>query len=353
MGIVTYRFGAAFESTNRAFESMIGYSNTELTRLDFGSLTHPEDRQELARLTEEARRGRIEQFSLRLRLRRKSGTAVHVVTHHAITHDQYGVPDLIITQVEDRTAEIRAQEAERVHQERLTHVARLSTLGEMAAGIAHEINQPLTAISMYAQSSVRMLDAGNQRPERLREALDKLTAQSLRAGAVIDRVQRLVRRQESTFELVAINELIGDILRLAESDARVNDAQIVLELADGLAAVNADPIQIQQVVLNLVRNGIDAMKSIDCEFGSTITIRTSAVEDDAIEVSVTDCGTGVADSVAEALFTPFTTTKANGMGMGLTICRSIIDAHGGKLSYRNNTDHGATFYFRLPVGDNR
>ena len=129
-----------------------------------------------------------------------------------------------------------AKEVERLQQDRLTHVARLTTLGEMTAGIAHEINQPLTAISMYAQSGVRMLDAGIPKPERLREALEKLTAQSLRAGAVIDRVQRLVRKQESTVRTGPLNDLINDVLRLAESDARVNDMQIALDLAHEPAA---------------------------------------------------------------------------------------------------------------------
>ena len=350
MGIVTYRFGGMFTSTNKAFETMIGYTNDALAKMNFPALTHPDDRAELKRLTDDAHEGRLDQFSMRLRLIRKSGVPVHVVTHNAITHDQHGDPDVVIVQVEDLTTEIAAKEAERVHQDRLTHVARLTTLGEMTAGIAHEINQPLTAISMYAQSGVRMLDAGIPRPERLREALEKLSAQSLRAGAVIDRVQRLVRKQESSFETVRINDLIGDIQRLAESDARVNDMQIALDLEHDLVPVNADPIQVQQVLLNLIRNGIDAMKSIDCCYGSEVTVRSRAVGDDRIEVSVTDRGTGVADDLAERMFTPFTTTKANGMGMGLSICRSIIDAHGGLLSYRNNVDHGATFYFQLPKG---
>jgi two-component system sensor kinase FixL len=349
MGIVTYRFGERFSSTNRAFEAMIGYANDELQGMDLADLTHPDDRAELKRLTDDARRGRVEQFSLRLRLVTKSGVPVHVVTHNAITHDQHGVPDLIIAQVEDLTAEIQAEEAERIHQDRLTHVARLSTLGEMTAGIAHEINQPLTAISMYAQSSIRMLDAGIPKPERLREALEKLSAQSLRAGAVIDRVQRLVRKQQSAFEEVRVNDLITDILRLAESDARVNDTQISLELADDLPTVTADPIQIQQVLLNLIRNGIDAMRGIGCQHGSLITIATHKLEE-GIEVSVADRGTGVAAELTETIFTPFTTTKSNGMGIGLTMCRSIIDAHGGQLNYRNNPDHGATFYFQLPTG---
>ncbi len=352
MGIVTYRFGENFAFTNRAFETMISYSNAELAKMAFADLAHPDDRKELKRLTLDAHEGRVEQFSLRLRLLHQSGTPVHVVMHSAITHDQHGVPDLIIVQVQDLTAEIAAKEAERVHQDRLTHVARLSTLGEMTAGIAHEINQPLAAISIYAQSGIRMLDAGIPKPERLREALEKLSAQSLRAGAVIDRVQRLIRKQESEFETVHINDLIRDLLRLAESDARVNDMQIALDLTSDIDVIYADPIQIQQVLLNLIRNGIDSMRGIGCRYGTVVTIRSRALPGDRVEVSVTDRGTGVAVDVADSMFTPFTTTKANGMGMGLSICRSILEAHNGLLSYRNNADpdHGATFYFQLPKG---
>jgi two-component system sensor kinase FixL len=339
-----------FASTNQAFESMLGFSGAELEQHNLQSLTHPDDQAELARLIDDARSGRVEQFSLQVRLLHKSGTPVHVIVHNAVTHDQHGMPDLGIAQVEDLTSQIHAKEVERQQQDRLTHVARLSTLGEMTAGIAHEINQPLTAISMYAQSGVRMLDGGIPKPERLREALEKLTAQSLRAGAVIDRIQRLVRRQETLLEVVKINELVHDIMRLAESDARVNDIQIALDLGADLPIVNADPIQIQQVVLNLLRNGIDAMRSVGCRHGSAITVTTRAPAANAVMLSVTDAGTGVSADFSPQLFTPFATTKDNGMGMGLSICRSIIEAHGGQLGYHNNPDHGSTFYFTLPAG---
>jgi two-component system, LuxR family, sensor kinase FixL len=349
-GIATYRFGQTFASTNRAFEQMLGYRGNELQRLDLITLTHPEDRRALQRLTDAARAGHIERFQLQLRLWRRDAVPTHVIVHAAIAHDAQGKPDLVIAQVEDLTAELHAQEVEQQQQARLTHVARLSTLGEMTAGIAHEINQPLTAITMYARSGVRMLQAGVPQPERLREALEKLTAQSLRAGAVIDRIQRLVRRQDTTIESVDLNDLIRDIMRLAETDARVNDIQIELDLADDLPTVNVDPIQIQQVLLNLIRNGIDAMHGIDCANGRSITLSTRQPDAGTVSVAVRDAGTGVGEDFAAQLFTPFATTKVNGMGMGLSICRSIIEAHGGKLSYVNNADCGATFYFNLPTG---
>jgi len=353
MGIATYRFGTGdslterFSSANRAFLSLTGYEEADLLGRCLQDLVHPDDRGELSRLTEDARRGRRTQFACRLRLRRADGQEITVSTHNAITHDADGRPDLVIVQAEDLTAEIQASEAERAHREELTHVARLSTLGEMTAGIAHEINQPLTAITMYAQSGMRLLDADNPNPPRLREALEKLCAQSLRAGAVIDRIQRLVRHREGVREPVAMNELVADILRLAESDARVNGMQLELELADDLPLVRADPIQIQQVLLNLVRNAIDAMESIGCRNGRTLVIRT-VKDHHGVGVSVIDAGTGVAADFAPLLFTPFATTKPTGMGMGLSICRSIIEDHGGHLGYVNNSEHGATFYFQLP-----
>ncbi len=347
MGIATYRFGSAFEATNRAFQLTTGFDEAQLRNRTMLDLVHPDDAVELERLMQQSAAGLVAQFSMRVRLVRADHSVVHVATHHAVTHDAEGNPDLVILQMEDLTNEMQAIEAEREHREKLTHVARLSTLGEMTAGIAHEINQPLTAIAMYAQSGVRMLDSGNPNPARLREALVKLNAQSLRAGAVIDRIQRLVRNHDSVREYVDLNDLVYEILRLAEGDARINDIEIETDLADAVPPVRADPIQIQQVLLNLVRNGIDAMRSVNCAHGNKIVI-TTRVTPEGVHVAVVDSGTGVAPEFAEQLFTPFATTKESGMGMGLSICRSIIEDHGGRMGYSNNADHGATFYFGLP-----
>ena len=349
MGIVTYPFDGCFSSTNKSFQRITGLGANSLAQLRFIDLVHPDNRAEWERLTAEAKRGRLQQYSQRLQLIRKDGISIQVIIHNAVTHDSHGRPERVVAQVEDLTGAIRAEEAEREHQEKLTHVARLSTLGEMTAGIAHEINQPLTAISMYAQSSVRMLDAGVPSPERLREALGKLNAQSLRAGEVIDRMQRLVRHRESEREPVLVNDLVNDLLRLAESDARMNGIQIRLNLARGLPVVHVDPIQVQQVLLNLIRNGIDAMQEIGCRYGNELEIATRQTSARWIEVAVRDAGTGVPAEFEPSLFTPFATTKANGMGMGLSICSTIIKSHGGTLGHHNNDDHGATFCFHLPV----
>jgi two-component system sensor kinase FixL len=238
--------------------------------------------------------------------------------------------------------------------EKLAHVGRLSSMGEMTASIAHEINQPLTAISMYAQAGMRLIDRGEPDLGRLREALDKLNTQSLRAGAVIERIQRFARAQESQREVVDVNALIEDLVKLAEADARLHDMQLALNLADDLPTVFGEPIQIQQVALNLIRNAIDAMNEIDCRHGRRIEIATELENAEHIRISVADLGPGVAEDQMELVFTPFHTTKKEGMGMGLSICRSIIAEHGGILSFANNfagnEGPGATFFFTLPTG---
>ena len=249
----------------------------------------------------------------------------------------------------DLTQQKAAQEALLEQQEKLARVGRLSTMGEMTASIAHEINQPLTAISMYAQACNKLLQNPVMDRERLSTALEKLTRQSLRAGAIIERIQRFVRNETGQRELVNLNGLVRDLSHFVAADARLHDIQIVYELADAVPSVFCDPIQIQQVALNLIRNAIDAMQQIERRNGNRVTVRTAQGEE-WVELAVEDCGTGVSDDDEPLVFSAFHTTKKDGMGMGLSICRSIINQHGGQLNFSNNPSHGATFYFRLPTG---
>ncbi len=255
--------------------------------------------------------------------------------------------------IRDLTEQQASRQALAEQREKLAHVGRLSTMGEMTASIAHEINQPLTAISMYAQAGLKLLERGGDET-KLKDALEKLNVQALRAGAVIERIQRFAKSQEGVRELIDTNTLVLDLLKLAESDARLHAMELVVELADNLPPLYVDPIQIQQVALNLIRNAIDAMNEIDCRNGRRIVISSSLLPGELIEIAVKDLGPGVAEDQVDLLFTPFHTTKRDGMGMGLSICRSIITEHDGELSYMNNdrsgNGPGATFYFRIPVG---
>lgn len=250
----------------------------------------------------------------------------------------------------DLTKEKQAQAAVLEQQERLARVGRLSTMGEMTASIAHEINQPLTAISMYAQACLKLLQMPSFDREKLSAALDKLNRQSLRAGAIIERIQRFVRNESGQRELCDIGRLVRDVGQFARGDARLNELELRFDLAEDLPPVWCDPVQVQQVALNLVRNAIDAVCHVHRAHGDLLTIRGRRV-DDWVEVSVIDAGSGVSADDEPLIFSAFHSTKKDGMGMGLSICRSIINQHGGQLGFFNNPDHGATFYFRLPVGE--
>ena len=266
-------------------------------------------------------------------------------TAQPVSHSTDGAT--ILGTLYDLTERRAAEDEIRQSQDKLTHFARLSTMGEMATGLAHEINQPLTAIATYAQAALRFLAAGNADPADLNEALTQITQQSLRAGEVIRRLRTFVKNRETRAETVDLNRLVTEVHVLAETDARVNDLRLVLDLAPSpLPSVAADPVQIQQVLLNLVRNAIDA--TMECpEAPREVTIRTR-LQDHEIEVSVVDHARGIPADVAAQLFNPFFTTKPSGTGLGLAISRSIIRAHQGRLGHRPSDGSGTTFYFTLP-----
>ena len=239
---------------------------------------------------------------------------------------------------ERRLAELRA---------RLTHLTRLGTLGEMAAALAHEINQPLTAIATYAQACRRLMASGQASAEDVQETLGKLSAQAHRGGEVIRRLRSLGKEGESRRELALINAVVGEAVKLAEADARFHGIRIETELAPSLPPVAVDPVQIQQVVLNLIRNGIDA-----CEEGGSAghPIRVATRLDAGhVEVEVRDSGPGIDEETRARLFEPFFTTKESGMGVGLAISRSIVTSHGGRLWFEGNESGGATFRFTVPA----
>jgi len=250
--------------------------------------------------------------------------------------------------IRDLTEQRRAEREVREQRDMLAHVDRLNTLGEMAAGIAHEINQPLTAISMYAQSGLRFLRRPEPQLQRLDDALDKLSQQAHRAGAVIERMQEMTSPHQSHREVIGPNQLLGVIHDLGEVEAQIRNFIIVLRLDDDLPQVNCDPIQIQQVILNLLRNGMESMRANRCRAGSKIVLQARATPAH-LRISIIDGGVGVSRKLEKQLFQPFATTKVSGMGLGLSISRSIVAAHGGEIEFSNNKNGGATFSFGLPI----
>ncbi|NDY81790.1 PAS domain S-box protein [Orrella sp. NBD-18] len=234
------------------------------------------------------------------------------------------------------------EEASRIQQEKIQITSRLTTMGEMASSLAHELNQPLTAITNYSMGAVAMVKAGHTDVNKLLPALEKAAAQAQRAGKIISRIRDFVKRSEPRRLPIRIETVIENAISLAEIHARKRQIEIICTIPDDLPDVLADPILIEQVLLNLLKNGLEAM---DTSSVGKLDLHVSK-HGDQIEVSVTDHGHGLTDP--ERLFEPFFSTKSEGLGMGLNICRTIIESHHGRLWASNNPEGGTIFRFTLP-----
>ena len=247
----------------------------------------------------------------------------------------------------DTTERKRAEvQAERSRQE-LAHFTRVSTIGELTASLAHELRQPLTGILTNAQAARRFLDSASPDLEELREALGDIIADDRRAEEVIQRVRDLLRKGELRRAHLDLNEVIRSVTRLLGTDAVIRNVALALELAPTPVVVSGDRIQLEQVVLNLLVNAIDAMAEVS-DGDRTIVVRSEANGAESVHVAVQDAGTGLREGIQERVFEPFFTTKTTGMGMGLSIAKSIVEAHGGAIWATNNPTRGATFHFSLP-----
>lgn len=234
-----------------------------------------------------------------------------------------------------------------LQRQHMAHMERLNTSGEMAAGIAHEVNQPLTAIANYSGVVRRLLDAKPIDKLKIAELLDKLSNQSRRASDVIQRLRSYVKKPNAGQNAIDINVLLQDVIALAEVDARINDVGVHFQAEHNIPPVIVDAVQIQQVALNLIRNAMESMT--DQHSRQQGVLVSARYDDNVVFVEVMDSGNGVEEKNRSELFSPFFTTKVGGMGVGLSICQSIIHAHGGNIAYRNNaSESGSTFYFSLP-----
>lgn len=297
--------------------------------------------------------------------RRKDGTTfpIDLSVGEFRSGEQHGFVGILrdITERKQQEAELRrrseelrhmldnlgqsTREAEELHA-RLAHVGRIGVLGEMVSGIAHEVNQPLTAIANYANACRRLMLSGQAQPAELVSTLEKISAQADRAGQVIRGLRNLVRRRDVVRETLDCNALVREVARLVDFELRQAGFRLVWNLVREVPPILGDGVQIQQVVLNLIRNGLDAM--LERPQGDFIELATR-VRDGWVEIAVTDCGTGLPSQAAEHLYEPFFTTKPQGIGLGLSICKSIVQAHGGELEHAAREGGGACFTIRLPT----
>lgn len=274
-----------------------------------------------------------------------SGRWYHVREHATRWVDGRVVRMGIATDVTDRK---HTDEVSRQQEERLQRTSRLITMGEMASTLAHELNQPLSAIANYCAGCVTRMQSGHWRQEDILAAMQKASFQAERAGKIIRRIREFVKKSEPRRSAVRIDDVLEDAIGFADIDARRLGIRVGTDVAPDLPPVYADRIMIEQVVLNLIRNGCDAMADT-LPADRVLTVRAQAVDDHAVEVAVVDRGHGISEDDRQRLFTPFYTTKAEGMGMGLNICRSIVEFHDGRLIVEDNPEGGTIFSFTLPI----
>ena len=239
-----------------------------------------------------------------------------------------------------------ANDAARRHQADLAHVGRVSVMGEMAAGLAHELNQPLAAIVNFTRGCQRRLRASGAGDAAIQDALEQVSAQAMRAAQIIRRIRDFIRKDEASLAWIDVNELVRNVAVIADADGRREDVHIDLALSPEVPKVYADSIQIEQVILNLMRNGFEAMNE-PAEQPKTLSIRTVAQGNRRVDVTVADTGVGLSPELIDRIFDPFFSTKPLGLGLGLSISRSIVEAHGGRLWVEPDPARGSRFHFTL------
>jgi len=333
---------------NPAFCRMVGWSAEELVDL-MPPMPYwaPETLERSLEVHMQILDGNTPPQGVEIRLMRRNGERFDALLIEAPLIDTDGRQIGWMGSIVDITEQKRAQEFARQQQERLQATARLVTMGEMASTLAHELNQPLAAISSYNTGCLNMIEHGAISPSELAGVLHKIGKQAQRAGQIIRRVHAFVRRSEPKFETVDLSAIIREAVGLVEPDAERRGVAIDLDLAEALPGALADPVMIEQVAVNLIRNGIDAMADTP---RAERRLQLSAREQDGMLLfAVADRGKGIPPDVAEKLFAPFFTTKEEGMGMGLNICRSIAELHRGRLSFDARPGGGTIFSFTLPV----
>lgn len=333
---------------NQAAQRLFGYEAAEILGQNVSTLMPEADGaahdEHLARY---ARTGvsRIIGMGREVTARRKDGSMFPVFL--SVGAVRGAEPPRYVGFMEDLTQQRDAAEQARRLQERLMHVSRLATIGEMASGIAHEVNQPLAAVANYAQAGDRLLGAPDPDLHEVRGALQQIATQAIRAGEIIRRLLSLARNHPPMRVRTGVNTLLEEIAELVQADARTHDIRYCTQLADALPEVEVDRAQIQQVVLNLVHNAMEALAATEDRVRE-IRLTTALAQDGYVEICVGDSGPGIPEEVAARMFDPFYTTKETGTGLGLAISRTIITAHRGTLVHRPNVPAGACFIVRLP-----
>ncbi|MDO6584005.1 PAS domain S-box protein [Salipiger sp. 1_MG-2023] len=332
-----------FLRVNEKFSEITGYSATELSQMPFTLLGHPKDPPVL--LFDNDQRGAPREVNHEMRCLRRDGEAFWALVNAILIFNQEGKPLHIVLTMDDITSAKQTEEQLAELSKDLSNLARDNTMGQVAAGLAHELNQPLTAIAQNADSALFAAQQMGGAGHGLHETLDEIAEQALRAGEIIRALRAFIRRDEGCRSDFDLSELVSQTQRLLSAESRAAGVSVIADLG-ALPAVHANRLQIAQVLVNLMRNAIEAVAEGD-DLDRRVIVEAK-VDGDEVHVCVSDTGPGVAEGIT--LFSEFETTKAAGMGLGLSICRSICLANGGRLWHQPREPHGAMFCFTLQVG---
>jgi PAS domain S-box-containing protein len=345
VGVAVLDKDARLVATNLAFQTMLGYSDQELRTVSLVELGFPDDRGALRRLGEELRT--YPRHDTVTQLRRRDGSAMWSHIYFSSILDDDSEPRLTIATALDITDHRAAEEAARTAQSELAQVARLTAMGEMSASIAHEVNQPLAAIVANGNAGLRWLANAAPDLDEVRATLKRIVNDGHRAGKVISGVRTLFKKNVQARRPIDVNDLMREVLTLERGELESRHVMVETELGQ-IPQVIADRAQLQQVFLNLVTNALDAMGAIS-DRPRVLRLRTERCEPGKIMVTVHDSGPGIEKKNINRIFEPFFTTKSNGTGMGLSICRSVVESHGGQLMASHGHPHGAVFQIVLPL----
>jgi PAS domain S-box-containing protein len=332
-------------ATNRGRALLGRPVSGKVTFEHFLSHVHPDDRDRIRQMIDHAIEERKD-YDSEFRIVLPDGIVRWMAARGSVHFDENGKPVRLLGISIDITAQKQAEEASR----NLAHAARLAAVGELSASIAHEINQPLGAILSNAEAAELLLESESPPLDEVRKILADIRNDDLRAGEIIRHIRLLTRKQVMQMESLDLNEVAGEVVRLMEAEARRRNVSLLTQFMAAPATIFGDRVHLQQVLMNLILNGMEAMAATP-EAERRLVLRTATNGDRRVEISVTDSGQGIAPEKLPRLFDSFFTTKESGMGLGLAIARSIIDAHQGRIFAENNSDGGATFRFDLPVSD--
>jgi PAS domain S-box-containing protein len=346
-GVAVMDTGVRFVATNAAFQTMLGYADKELRALSLADLGFEEDREPLRQLVDELQQGTRPHYDAVRQFRRKDGSPVWSHIYLSTILGNEAKPRLFIATAIDITDRRVAEDAMRTAQTELAQVARLTAMGEMTASIAHEINQPLAAIVANGNAGLRWLSNATPDIDEVRATLKRIVSDGHRAGKVISGVRTMFKKNMPARNAFDVNDLVREVLSLVRGEFESRRVSVRTELTP-IPQVVADRTQLQQVILNLIMNALDALAPVN-DRPRVLRVRSERCEPGGVMVTVQDSGTGIDKKNMNRIFEPFFTTKSNGTGMGLSICRSVVEAHGGRLMASHGHPTGAVFQIILPI----